>query len=268
MSGHLLRHLGLRRSLTIWLMAIFIAAGQAACAPKPSVVPNLAATLPPAATRTASPLPIPPNLAALTQPEGQIRLMRASDKQSYWPLSVYFETQKNQSYCSVATSVMVLNALGVQRPATTLYPDFPYFTQQDFFRPIDPVLANPEKVLQEGMTLDQLGKVLGSFPVTVQKYHASDLTLDQFRELIRTTVSRSDRFALLNFKRSLIGEIGGGHWSPLAAYDDASDTVLLLDVARYKYPPVWVPVAQLYQAALAVDSDSGLARGLLVVGKP
>jgi hypothetical protein len=31
---------------------------------------------------------------------------------------------------------------------------------------------------------------------------------------------------------------------------------------------VWVPVTQLYEAALAVDDDSGLARGLIVIGKP
>jgi hypothetical protein len=224
--------------------------------------------IPPAPVRADGRLQIPQSLVALTQPAGQKRLMGTNDKQSYWPLSAHFETQKNQAYCSVATSVMALNALDIQRPKNTLYPDFPYFTQEDFFRSIDPQLANPEKVAQEGMTLDQLSAVLGHFPITVLKYHASDLTLEQFRELIRTTASHSDRFALLNFKRTLIGEVGGGHWSPLAAFDAATDSALLLDVARYKYPAVWVPVTQLYEAALAVDDDSGLARGLIVIGKP
>jgi hypothetical protein len=30
---------------------------------------------------------------------------------------------------------------------------------------------------------------------------------------------------------------------------------------------VWVPVAQLYAAALTVDSVSGLSRGLVIVGR-
>lgn len=194
--------------------------------------------------------------------------MATTDNQSYWPLSEYFETQKNQSYCAVAASVMALNALQIQRPKTTLYQDFPYFTQDEFFHPIDPQLADPETVLREGMTLDQLSAVLAHFPVTVHKLHASDLTLKQFRDLVRDTTRRGDQFALLNFRRAEIGEVGGGHWSPLAAFDAASDSVLLLDVARYKYPAAWVPVVQLYRAALAVDSTSGLSRGVVVVGRP
>jgi hypothetical protein len=101
----------------------------------------------------------------------------------------------------------------------------------------------------------------------VRKYHAADLSLGQFRDLVRATTGHSDRFVLLNFRRVEIGETGGGHWSPLAAYDSASDSALLLDVARYKYPAVWVPLAQLYAGALAVDSVSGLSRGIVIIGK-
>jgi len=117
------------------------------------------------------------------------------------------------------------------------------------------------------MTLDQLSAVLGEFPVEVKKFHSGDLTLAQFRELIRDTTAHSDRFALLNFRRVEIGEAGGGHWSPLAAFDAASDSALVLDVARYKYPAVWVPIAQLYAGSQAVDNVSGLSRGLVIVSK-
>jgi len=117
------------------------------------------------------------------------------------------------------------------------------------------------------MTLDQLSAVLSGFPVEVKKFRSSDLTLAQFRDLIRDTTGHSDRFVLLNFRRVEIGEEGGGHWSPLAAYNAASDSALLLDVARYKYPAVWVPIAQLYAASQAVDNVSGLSRGLVIVSK-
>lgn len=192
--------------------------------------------------------------------------MATTHKQSYWPLSQYFETQRNEAYCSVATSVMALNALGIQRPESTQYPDFPYFSQQDFFRGVDPQVANAAQVSKEGMTLDQLSAALSAFPIDVRKFHAADLTLAQFRDLIRDTTGHSGRFALLNFRRVDIGEAGDGHWSPLAAYDAASDSALLLDVARYKYPAVWVPVTQLYAGALATDSVSGLSRGIVIVG--
>jgi hypothetical protein len=266
-----------RISRPAWIVTV-AAATLAACAPlppatseaqgQPQTTAQLAVPGPHQTARPADgPLPVPANLIALTQPAGQTRLMSTANNQSYWPLSQYFETQRNEAYCSVASSVMALNALGIRRPESSLYPDFPFFSQQDFFRTIDPKVANAAQVSREGMTLDQLGAVLSTFPIDVKKFHASELTLDQFRDLIRDTTSRHDRFVLLNFRRVEIGETGGGHWSPLAAYDKASDSALLLDVARYKYPAVWVPVAQLYAAAQAVDNVSGLSRGLVIVGK-
>ncbi|MFM0596233.1 phytochelatin synthase family protein [Paraburkholderia dilworthii] len=293
MSRYSLKRTVGRASRPTWIAVLLMTAALAACAPAPvatsqapsqtasqtaSPVANQTTTqksvaqpstqAPPATVQSADgPLPVPSNLVALAQPAGQKRLIGAAANQSYWPLSQYFETQRNEAYCSVATSVMALNALGIRRPASTLYPDFPYFSQEDFFRGVDPQVANAARVSHEGMTLDQLGEALNAFPVVVQPYHAADLTLAQFRDLIRETTRRGDRFALLNFRRVEIGETGGGHWSPLAAYDAASDSALLLDVARYKYPAVWVPVAQLYAAALAVDNVSGLSRGVVVIGK-
>ncbi|QQC65727.1 phytochelatin synthase family protein [Paraburkholderia ginsengisoli] len=262
-----------RISRSAWFTAI-VAATLAACAPLQSTtvaqLPGSAApqAMASMAVRPADgPLPVPPNLLPLTQPAGQQRLMSTPYSQSYWPLSQYFETQRNEAYCSVATSVMALNALGIRRPESSLYPDFPFFSQQDFFRGIDAQVADAARVSKEGMTLDQLSAALRTFPVDVAKFHASDMTLDQFRDLIRDTTARRDRFALLNFRRVEIGETGGGHWSPLAAYGAASDSALLLDVARYKYPAVWVPVAQLYAGAQAVDNVSHLSRGLVIVSR-
>ncbi|MFM0645166.1 phytochelatin synthase family protein [Paraburkholderia bryophila] len=293
MSRYSLKRTVGRAGRPAWIAALLMTAALAACAPAPVATSQTASetasqTANPVAIQTATqkpvaqpsaqtppinaksadgPLPVPPNLVALAQPAGQKRLIGAAANQSYWPLSQYFETQRNEAYCSVATSVMALNALGIRRPASTLYPDFPYFSQEDFFRGVDPQVANAARVSHEGMTLDQLGAALQAFPVAVQPYHAADLTLAQFRDLIRETTRHGDRFALLNFRRVEIGETGGGHWSPLAAYDAASDSALLLDVARYKYPAVWVPVAQLYAAALAVDNVSGLSRGVVVIGR-
>lgn len=234
-------------------------------APQAASAPVASNPAPPVKPAADGPLPVPPKLLALTQPAGQLRLKFSADNQSYWPLSQYYETQRNEAYCSVASSVMVLNALGIQRPASSQYPDFPFYSQTDFFNGMDAQVANAAQVSKEGMTLDQLATALQTFPVNVTRYHATDLTLPQFRRLIRDTTRHADRFALLNFHRTEIGEVGGGHWSPLAAYDAHSDSALLLDVARYKYPAVWVPVARLYAGAQAVDNVSNLSRGLVVV---
>lgn len=215
-----------------------------------------------------APPPIPADLFGFAHPVGQQRLIESDYKQAYWSLAMYFETQKNQAFCAVATAVIALNAAGVARPKTDLYPDYPYFTQQDFFVDISPDIADPALVSKEGMTLDQLGEVLNNFPVKAATRHADTLTLEEFRSMLKDNLRFSERFILLNFNRKVLNEAGGGHWSPIAAYHSGSDSALILDVARYKYPPLWVPVKDLYQAALSVDTTSGKARGFILLGKP
>ena len=187
-----------------------------------------------------------------------------------WPLLTEVKTrvEKNRILPVFSTPVMALNALGVARPATPLYPDFGFFTQQGFFDGIHPRVASAEGVAKEGMTLEQLGAALGHFALRVEVISGAALDVHQLRQLLKQHLRQSDRFVLLNFNRRFIGQLGGGHWSPLAAYHEASDSALLLDVARYKYPAVWVPLAQLLAAAQDPDSVSAKARGLLVVSKP
>jgi hypothetical protein len=212
-------------------------------------------------------LPVPDKLVALADASGQDRLLDTDYKQSFWSLIGSFETQKNQAYCAVASSVTVLNAMGISRPKTERYPDFPYFTQEEFFRQIDPKIAEPSTVAKEGMTLQQVADALAAFPIKVERNYASDLKLEEFRKIIRDTTGTKGRFALVNFDRKVVGEVGGGHWSPIAAYHPKTDSVLVLDVARYKYPPLWIPTELLHRAAQSVDTTSNRSRGLVLLTK-
>lgn len=54
---------------------------------------------------------------------------------------------------------------------------------------------------------------------------------------------------------------GGGHFSPVGGYHASSDSVLVLDVARFKYPPYWVSVPKLWEASRSVDEMTGRSRG-------
>jgi hypothetical protein len=56
-----------------------------------------------------------------------------------------------------------------------------------------------------------------------------------------------------------------GHISPLGAYDAKADKILVMDVARYKYPPVWVDAPALFAAMSTSDFVSGKSRGFLSV---
>ena len=69
---------------------------------------------------------------------------------------------------------------------------------------------------------------------------------------------------IANYARGVLGQTGSGHFSPLAAFVEEADAVLILDTARFKYPPHWVSLGRL-AAAMAVPTSDGGHRGYLSV---
>lgn len=215
----------------------------------------------------AQTLPLPPNLINFNSAEGEKLLLDSQSRQDYFPLTIQFVTQKNQAYCGVASSVMVLNALGITAPEAPEFGQFHIFTQDNFFNSQAKTILTPEVVARQGMTLDQLGQLLETYPVKAQVYHAGDLTLDEFRSLVVKNLQEPGNFVIVNFLRKMIGEESGGHISPVAAYNKETDRFLILDVSRYKYPPVWVKAEDLWKAMATVDPTSGKTRGFVLISR-
>ena len=129
-------------------------------------------------------------------------------------------------------------------------------------------MLSAQVVLRQGMTLQQLGELLASHGAEVDVIPASTTTLAEFRRLARENLAQPDNYVLINYLRKEMGQKIGGHISPLAAYHEGSDQFLILDVARYKYPPVWVKAEDLWRSLNTIDSVSGQSRGFVLVGKP
>ncbi|UBF23826.1 phytochelatin synthase family protein [Kovacikia minuta CCNUW1] len=211
-------------------------------------------------------LPLPSNLINFNSREGSQLLLESNAREDYWPLSIQFVTQNSQSFCGVASMVMVLNSLAIPAPQDPRYSPYRVFTQEDFFNNEQTrKVLSPDIVMRQGMTLDQLGQLLATHPVDVQVHHAGDLTINEFRQRVVENLQQPNNFVLANYLRKAIGEEKGGHISPIAAYNQQTDRFLILDVSRYKYPPVWVKATELWQAMLAVDSVSGKTRGFVLV---
>ncbi len=213
----------------------------------------------------AQTLQLPQNLINLNSSEGEKLLIDSKALQDYFPLSIQFITQKNQAYCGVASSVMVLNALSIPAPEAPEYGSYHLFTQENFFSPQAQKVVTPEVVSREGMTLDQLGKLLESYPVKAEVHHSADTSLEEFRTLVVKNLQQPRNFVLVNYLRKAIGQETGGHISPVAAYNEQTDRFLILDVSRYKYPPVWVKAEELWKAMATLDSASGKTRGFVLV---
>jgi hypothetical protein len=206
------------------------------------------------------------NLINFNSAQGEKLLIESQARQDYIPLSLHFVTQDNLAYCGVASIVMVLNALSIPAPKVPQFRNSRLFTQDNFFdNPQTQKVMTAQKVARGGMTLEQLGQLLASYPVQVTVKYGSEITLDEFRSSIVNNLQESDNFVLVNYLRKTIGQERGGHISPIAAYHESSDRFLVLDVSRYKYPPVWVEAEELWQATTTVDRTSGKSRGLVLV---
>jgi glutathione gamma-glutamylcysteinyltransferase len=70
---------------------------------------------------------------------------------------------------------------------------------------------------------------------------------------------------IASYNRSDLEQTGEGHFSPIGGYHAARDLVLVLDVARFKYPPHWIPAERLWRAMHALDSSTGRSRGWIVL---
>ncbi len=216
----------------------------------------------------AQTLPVPPGLVSLADEAGGRLLVESTAREAYWPLSVQFVTQKNQAFCGVASMVMVLNALAIPAPDAPGLEPYRTFTQDNVLDGATEQIVPESVVLQQGMTLDQFGAVIRSHGVSADVFHADQLSVDDFRRMAAHALGTRGLYVVVNFLRKPLGEESGGHFSPLAAFDAKTDRFLVLDVARYKYPPVWVKTADLYAAMNTVDSvNDGRERGFVLIRK-
>ncbi|BCL33873.1 phytochelatin synthase family protein [Nostoc sp. MS1] len=216
----------------------------------------------------AQTLTLSPNLIGFNSPEGENLLLTSRSREDFFPLSMQFVTQNNQAYCGVASSIMVLNSLGINAPEIPQYSPYRVFTQDNFFsnEKTKAVIA-PEVVARQGITLNELGGLIASYGVKVEVHHASDTSLEQFRKQAAENLKQKGNFVIVNYLRREIGQEKGGHISPLAAYNEQTDRFLIMDVSRYKYPPVWVKTADLWKAMNTVDSVAKKTRGFVFVSK-
>ena len=221
----------------------------------------------PAAVSVAAPADAQSAVIYWDSAEGRVLRARMPADADYWQLAPNFATQITQSYCSVASAVTVLNAMPIKKPVDSTYAPYAYFTQTNFFTPEVVKVISAQTVLAMGMTREQLAETLSRQGVKAVSIAGDTFSDESLRVLLKKTLGDDGQFVLANYYRATLGQVGGGHWSALAAYDEQSDRVLILDVAKYKYPPAWVTISMLHQAIATIDKVSNKSRGLVLVSK-
>ena len=93
------------------------------------------------------------------------------------------------------------------------------------------------------------------------KVHSAPMSIDDFRKDVRAVSRSSNTFMALSYSRKSLGQTGDGHFSPVGGYSEKDDSLLLLDVARFKYPSYWTTIQDAYDAMLPIDKVTGQPRG-------
>ncbi|BBG31401.1 phytochelatin synthase family protein [Zymobacter palmae] len=229
-------------------------------------------------------------------PEGVNRLSQSTNKQDLFTLAPQFEGQVNKVDCGVASAVIVLNALragkdGANIPLDTsvITPEEQqYLPHKEGWSPFwnrytqNVVLDHLPKPRQEifgkpsteggpshyGLGLAEEVALLKHFQLDAQPYYVSSLTGEartKAKQALIDALAAPDTFVIANIYRPALGQKGGGHFSPLGAYDARSDSFLMMDVSNTTFTWVWVDSDELLKSLNTVDGDSGMYRGFVVV---
>eukprot|EP00928_Gymnodinium_smaydae_P061817 TRINITY_DN45803_c0_g1_i1.p1 TRINITY_DN45803_c0_g1~~TRINITY_DN45803_c0_g1_i1.p1 ORF type:complete len:303 (-),score=41.92 TRINITY_DN45803_c0_g1_i1:169-966(-) len=208
----------------------------------------------------ASPEVQRPKLIYFNSTEGAQLLKNASHDRAFWQLADHFATEVNGSSCGPTSAAVVLNALGSQgivAPPSQSYSVHGFNVPPTHYWELSNL--NSSTCAQHATApwhgaLNQVGALIGCADprLHVKVVHARNSTVEAFRVALQRALSAEPlQFVIVNFDRKGLDQEGFGHHSPVGAYDVHTDRVLILDVARYRYPPAWVLLPDLFVAMAA-----------------
>ena len=205
--------------------------------------------------------PLPADAIAFSSPEGRAvfaQALAAGGLDGYFQLAEQFHTQADPAFCGLGSLVVALNALAID-PGRLWKGPWRWFAEDllDCCVPLS-------EVRQRGLDLDELTCLARCNGAEVELQRADSNDLEVWRATI-TAASRGEAVVVASYDRGAMGQTGGGHFSPVGGFHATRDLVLILDVARFKYPPHWVSAERVWRAMQPADPATGRSRGWLVL---
>ncbi len=187
--------------------------------------------------------------------------LEAGHLETFFPLIEQFHTQSDPAFCGLASLVMSLNALGVD-PGRVWRGSWRWFSEEllDCCTPLSRVQAT-------GVSMEEVACLARCNGADVEIARPGAQSLEGLRAAAVGVTRSTDRVLIASYSRSALGQTGAGHFSPIGGYHPGRDLALLLDVARFKYPPHWVPLAALFAAMQDTDPVTTRPRGWLTLVK-
>ncbi|XVF32356.1 hypothetical protein REPUB_Repub17cG0074900 [Reevesia pubescens] len=208
-------------------------------------------------------LPSPPAIEFASSEGKQLftEALVGGTAEGFFKLISYYQTQSEPAYCGLATLAMVLNALAID-PGRPWKGPWRWFDDSmlDCCEPL-------EKIKSQGISFGNVACLAVCNGAQVESFRTDQSSLDDFRKRVASCNSSQDCHLIVSYNRAVLKQTGTGHFSPIGGYHAGKDMVLILDVARFKYPPHWVPLSLLWGAMNTIDKSTGHHRGFMVVSR-
>lgn len=239
--------------------------------------------------------PLPAGCEALASPAGRALFTSALERghaQGFFQVIAQYSTQAEPAFCGLATLAIALNALAID-PGRAWKGVWRWYSEEllDCCAPLD-------RVKETGITLDAFACLARCNGASIEVHRPPPMTAGagaaaahstadcgtkacchsvfasastgaseaDFRSAVKSITAMAEGAVLVvAYSRRVLSQTGDGHFSPVGAYDPASDSVLILDTARFKHPPHWAPLPVLYEAMRSLDPDAGKPRGYAVL---
>jgi len=201
--------------------------------------------------------------------------LRGAPDSAYWWIAPHLIQQATDSSCSLATAVMLLNA--VRGREGQLRIGGPVSEASLLDKLGDAVWREAVARDGNGLSLTEFAAAMerallsyecaGSWSVAIAPVTDADTAAAGLRAALIAMENSDTGFVAANFHLDLFYGDGVdiGHFSPIGAYDAARDRVLMLDVYKKDYEPMWAPLPHLAIAMARQSRKTGEPRGYALV---
>ncbi len=236
------------------------------------------------------------NITQFNSDKGINLLETSKFKGDFYNLINFYQPQINPIYCTAASAITILNALNYnnipsQKNKEIFKPlslgggviKYPLYNQDNFFnKDTDKIkdiniinLKIPKKIIKDkplydaGLTLTELSTILSDiYSLKVIKKHVSKSNKEHF-EIFKTDLKNSlnnkEKYIIANFHGKKLKLKTNGHMSPIIAYNEQNNKVLIMDVALHKQKWYWADIKKFFNSMNTKDGNK--FRGYLIISK-
>ena len=196
-----------------------------------------------------------PNAVPILEQTAYLRTAPAPD---YWKLNPFYVSQTTSSDCSVASITMAINFMlglpaGAEEPIVTPALLLTKIGDTGWTKEIAEggsgvTFAEFVSVVKESLATFRLQDHVVEI---IRPNDDTPETLASLRQALATNEASDQDIVLAYFNQGVLtGDWDGPHISPIAAYDQETRQVLIMDVDREWYVPYWTTDTKLLEAML------------------